>query len=183
MTQRKYTDQELVAMPRVNVDLLDQTLDYIIEHQETWDQGAWAMQTDCGTTLCFGGQVCSLAGEKIAVREDGELTLNGNTSGWYETAKNHLGLNSVEAQALFYDTIFVPNCDDMTDEEFKAGQLKNVKVEVEKIRARAKAQEAAFNRIAQEFIDAAGLDDVVQPGYKCPESEAIVQGIKGGANE
>jgi hypothetical protein len=114
----------------------------------------------------------------------GQLDANGEIGiddDWYTAGRDTLGLTDVEANRLFYRTIHPQPEDEGLP--VKVYQLKNVKVEVERIRARAKAQDEAFNRIAQQFIDAAGLDDVVQPGYKCPESAEVLQGNKGGATE
>jgi hypothetical protein len=182
----QYTDEELVAMPRPNMKLVDEVLDYIIDHQDQWSQFSYASRSDrssCGTTMCFAGHASVLAGHEVTLDPDtGSLVLDGRDAGWYETARVELGLTHEEAHAMFYTTIHPTGPDDYGTNP-KVYQLRNVKVEVERIRARAKAQDEAFNRIAQQFIDAAGLDDVVQPGYKCPESAEVLQGDKGGATE
>lgn len=176
-------------MPRVNIQLLDEVLDYIIDHPDEWDQGSWfdnSAKSACGTTACFAGHALKMTGHEIVMKrdEDGDWDsyLDGEPSGWETKGAEELGLTPDESYRLFLGTLgpYTRADEKLQREQY---QLKNVKVEVERIRARAKAQEAAFNRIAQEFIDAAGLDDVVKPGYRCPESEEVMQGITGGARE
>jgi hypothetical protein len=51
-----------------NWPLLVQTIEQIILHPETWKQGDWAQETDCGTAFCVAGWVTHLAGAKPAFR-------------------------------------------------------------------------------------------------------------------
>jgi hypothetical protein len=174
--QPEWTDEELVAMPRVNVDLLDQVLDTIIEHPDQWNQNTYGLPNDassCGAVFCFAGHAL-YATDQIEML-DGYPSPKGQ-GGWFDSARDTLGLTDREASDLFLGTL---SGGDYALND-RARMLQNVKVQVEKIRHRAKLQEEAFNRIAQEFIDAAGLDDVVRPGYECPESTEAVQRITGG---
>ncbi len=174
-----YTDAELVAMPRVNIKLLDEVLDHIIEHPDQWDQRYWAEEnpdSSCGTTFCFAGHAAYLS-NLVTIDQAGIPMLNAD-EGWFATGRDLLGLTDDEAFDLFENTLIVYD-EGSRDEAI----LRNVKVEVERIRARAKAQDEAFNRLAQEFIDAAGLEDVVKPGYECPESTEVMQGITSGAKD
>lgn len=171
-------------MPRVNLELLDKVLDYIIDHPDEWNQNVWCDASEanvCGTVMCFAGHAATMTGHKYTLNEEsGDWELDGGLDS-FDVGQEVLGLTHEEAQRLFVGSMFAQDADYYLDKP--TYQLKNVKVEVERIRARAKAQEAAFNRIAQQFIDAAGLDDVVKPGYKCPESAEVLQGNKGGASE
>lgn len=50
----------------LNIDLLDKTMNYIIEHPEEHDQNQWR----CGTSRCFAGWACSLDGAVPEFSED-----------------------------------------------------------------------------------------------------------------
>lgn len=43
-----------------NGDLADKVLAQIIADPETWNQRAWATETECGTAYCFGGWAVKL---------------------------------------------------------------------------------------------------------------------------
>lgn len=47
-------------MATVNTELLKQTLEYIKDNPETWDQAEW-----CGTAQCFAGWAVTLAGMSL----------------------------------------------------------------------------------------------------------------------
>lgn len=45
-------------------ELAQATAEYITAHPEEWDQGTWGNKEPyCGTTACFGGTACFIAGE------------------------------------------------------------------------------------------------------------------------
>lgn len=164
------TDYERVAEPRPNMAEIDRILDYIIDHPDEWDQNTWT-NTDpvCGTTYCFAGHAVVSAGYKIMdrgaviYRPDGSIGVSVGTE-----AQEVLGLTRWEADELFLRSM----------RPLKSDSLELVKIQVEKIRARAKLQDEAFNRLAQEFIDAAGLDTIDLE--HCPDSPQISQGFRGG---
>lgn len=46
----------------VNIQLLEDTMQHIKDHEEDWNQGLWW----CGTSGCFAGWACALSGEYTA---------------------------------------------------------------------------------------------------------------------
>jgi len=44
----------------VNAALLRETLAYIQEHPESWNQRTWGMTSECGTVACFAGWAAML---------------------------------------------------------------------------------------------------------------------------
>jgi hypothetical protein len=100
-----------------------------------------------------------------------------------DVAQEILGLTADEAYILFTDTTYDPDGDTLSndDENHRAQMLHNVKVEVARIAARAKEQHAAFERVAKELIESVPeLEDVLKPGYLCPESRELVMKYLGG---
>lgn len=55
-----------MTLQMLNIDLLDKTMNYIIEHPEEHDQGMWR----CGTSRCFAGWACTLDGAVPEIPED-----------------------------------------------------------------------------------------------------------------
>jgi hypothetical protein len=45
----------------VNVELLDKTLNYVLDHPDEWEQSMW----HCGSTGCFAYWACVLSGEPM----------------------------------------------------------------------------------------------------------------------
>jgi hypothetical protein len=103
--------------PQPNVELINKVIEQIDAHPETWCQDLWARKTDCGTSYCFAGWACVLAGEEILWNEHkvGEDTFAAHvrTQGcaskefgeYYvtirERAQQLLGLGVIEADLLF----------------------------------------------------------------------------------
>jgi len=58
-------------MSTPNKVLLQQTLTYIKRYPDTWYQGDWSLQTDCGTAHCFAGWAVKLGG--VTLDEDDEV--------------------------------------------------------------------------------------------------------------
>lgn len=50
-----------------NAELAWRVLDHIDVDPESWNQGTWYRQTDCGTSACFAGWAVALAGHRIDV--------------------------------------------------------------------------------------------------------------------
>lgn len=55
-----------IMLDKPNVDLLRDTLDYIEQHPEEWDQSTWATKKQatknvCGTSFCFAGHAVNLS--------------------------------------------------------------------------------------------------------------------------
>lgn len=55
-----------------NAERLKAVRQAVISHPEEWDQANWAQATACGTTLCFAGWACKLAGREIQFTQPGE---------------------------------------------------------------------------------------------------------------
>jgi hypothetical protein len=164
MTSTVYTDGELLAMPRANLDLLDETLDYIETHQDEWDQSSWASRTECGTTCCFAGTVAVLTGHELRWDERNHSTYHVTSGHSIEqVAREALGLTNIEADRLFIRTLYPKGCDEflVDPDGLKALRLKAVKVEVERIRYRAREQAKAFAREAERIGEANSKREVV----------------------
>lgn len=52
-----------MTAPTPNAELAYAVLDQIDAHPERWDQSWWLIATDCGTSGCFAGWTCMLAGD------------------------------------------------------------------------------------------------------------------------
>lgn len=54
-------------MPKPNVALLEETLTYIRDHPEEWNQNTWGAgaTTSCGTPACFAGRAIVLSGKTV----------------------------------------------------------------------------------------------------------------------
>jgi hypothetical protein len=96
----------------VNNELMLRTLHAIEEHPEEWDQRYWRLTSDCGTTMCFAGWACTLAGEEwwpienaLSVHID-----HGVATGLAHrynvnvpfVAQSYLGIDDLQAHRLFY---------------------------------------------------------------------------------
>ena len=94
--------------PKLNVELLDKTLDYIEAYPEEHDQSAWI----CGTKMCFAGHALCQAGHTLAssasLAECDKVELDGKKV-WFaevpELASDELGLTHREMTILFYQAI------------------------------------------------------------------------------
>ena len=101
----------------MNVELLDKTLNYVLNHPDEWKQDVW----HCGSTGCFAYWACVLSGEPMEFVEG--LATTAEKSQWLkcvegETAKDHrnghdlttipdratrlLGLTVSESMAIFH---------------------------------------------------------------------------------
>lgn len=85
-------------MSKRNTELLERTMQYILDHPEAHDQTTWG----CGTVACFAGWACRLA----------ELEQYGNYKDWFvindayyhvqQAARYILRLDYREADNLFH---------------------------------------------------------------------------------
>lgn len=97
-------------MPERNIELLEQTMQYILDYPEKHDQRIWVqgVQEDdsCGTTACFAGWACFLAGlkqEAVSTDED-YFRFHGQRTHASDIAPKLLGLTTREADILFEAT-------------------------------------------------------------------------------
>ena len=77
-----------------NTELLQQTMQYIINHPDQHDQADWAVQHDCGTTACFAGWAAILSGwtvKQVQLTDDPVKDIGGEI----------LGLTVSESHQLF----------------------------------------------------------------------------------
>lgn len=98
----------------INVELMQETLDYIAAHPEEHDQGDWAQRTGCKTTRCMAGTVVHLApGYKLLWHreQDGKYDYtstavdnSGRTHSVPDLAEELLGVNHQQANDLFYNS-------------------------------------------------------------------------------
>lgn len=95
-------------MGDVNTELLLKTMAHIEAHLDQWDQGTWAMRTDCGTAGCFAGTACLLAGYQFDFSKAAYWTCDGTVTAELTTgeristkAKELLGLDAFQAEQLF----------------------------------------------------------------------------------
>ena len=105
-------------MPTPDLALAERVFVHIQAHPETWEQGAWAHKSDCGTTHCFAGHAVALAYPHavfhLATDDD---DVPGEEYAWNVTpldgqqprlirdvAQELLGLNEGEADELFSAT-------------------------------------------------------------------------------
>jgi hypothetical protein len=101
-------------MPERNVELLEKTMQHILDHPEKHDQNYWFTQTECGTAACFAGWACLLSGYEVNwSSEDAYTNLSGTRRTWGVTgsdgeesdaigsAQELLGLTSQESNTLF----------------------------------------------------------------------------------
>jgi hypothetical protein len=169
------------------MDKVYAVLDQIEADPEHWDQTQWSSIAECGTTMCFAGWACKMEGLTLGVEVkphlfDARVAL-ADGKDISDTARVILGLTDEEATNLFICTTYSSDEFILSNgsPEDRAEMLENVKVEVAKISARAKEQQAAFERVAKELIESVPeLEDVLKPGYLCPESRELVMKYLGG---
>lgn len=171
--------------------------------QESWGDirgSIYAAREPCGTTNCFAGHAVIEAGvlNMASVRvesggygvwtavwtdKDGKVAESFSVP---NRARQVLGLTEEEASELFFH--FSGMHIDYNDEEVmdaylalskaerKREDLQWFKAKVEEIRYRSRRQEQAFNRIAAELITSVPeLEEVLKPGYRCPESRQALR--------
>lgn len=101
----------------INADLLAKTMAKIeevaayqaegFELDETWDQGQWAspVRDDlgdvCGTSYCFAGWACRLAGDQIDVKNQTAKTPGAQALAISDRATQLLGIAPSDAADLF----------------------------------------------------------------------------------
>jgi hypothetical protein len=113
-------------MSKLNTTLLRQTLNYIKEHPQEWNQKEWR----CGTTYCFAGTAVKLDGGEFVSEDSPRVYARPeefNPARWaycgfptieiYSRAVNILGLTDEQA-----DNLFAPN-NNLTDLEYKVNEL------------------------------------------------------------
>lgn len=107
-------------MPERNVELLERTMQYIVDHPEAHKQHRWFARADCGTAACYAGWACLLSGYKVEdikgphsfnlVAPDGAevplavLEVDEHRPGVSKEARDLLGLTFDEAEMLFEAT-------------------------------------------------------------------------------
>jgi len=52
-----------------NPRLMRDVLAHIERNPETWNQGSWAVRTDCGTSYCYAGHAVAMVGGRINIEE------------------------------------------------------------------------------------------------------------------
>jgi hypothetical protein len=82
-----------------NVELLEATMQYILDHPEEWDQSTFI----CGTAACFAGRAALLSGWSIE-----EIHNAADSCEMYSEGAKLLGLTYVEAHCLFRSENTVP---------------------------------------------------------------------------
>lgn len=119
----RYEDRFVIEpLPKLNVDLLDKTLDHIkmlvafeadgCEMDEHWDQNWWGTRNECGTSLCFAGWAVKLAGYVLAPRKENNqfnhrggddlgVDVDGDDRHIAHVARQELGLTLQEKNLLF----------------------------------------------------------------------------------
>lgn len=180
-------DIELVRQPIPNMDKIYAVLDQIEADPEHWDQTNWSLVTECGTTMCFAGWACKMEGLTLGIEvKPGSYTASVSLADGRDisdAAELILGLTWQEARSLFVETIYGDDESTLRNDrqDHREQMFLNVKVEVQKISARAKEQQAAFERVAKELIASVPeLEAVIQPNYLCPESRDTVLAHLGG---
>jgi hypothetical protein len=86
-----------------NTELLERTMQQIMDHPELHAQYTWVGETtECGTAMCFAGWACVLHGYKVEARAQGTWIYDRNqTVPIPATARRLLGLTGMEASTLF----------------------------------------------------------------------------------
>lgn len=79
-----------------NIELLERTMQHILDHPETHRQGVWA----CGSQACFAGWACKLSGLR-QVDDNGRFWNGVKEIHAKFAARLLLGLTSREANLLF----------------------------------------------------------------------------------
>lgn len=88
-----------------NAVLAYRVLDHIDAHPEEHRQTAWVDQDSCGTTACFAGWACLLAGDQAPPPADCPSAMvfspDGHLHGVFDRAQEHLGIDEETAEDLF----------------------------------------------------------------------------------
>lgn len=90
-------------------------LDRIDADPDSHDQGWWFMRSECGTTACFAGLTCIIAGDQPDFDVDGDSspedgwtytgalkTVDGGESSASVRARDLLGIDYLQGKRLFY---------------------------------------------------------------------------------
>lgn len=86
--------------PELNTALIQQTLRYIDENRESWNQWSFVAGSPIKPTMCFAGRAYSLGtGENIT--NAGGLII-GNSQPIIETAQRLLGLDDKQVSRIFF---------------------------------------------------------------------------------
>lgn len=85
-------------MTERNDDLAYQTLDYIREHPEEWDQEDYF----CGTTACFAGRAIILEAQNRGLKDRRELYSHHHSTS-SRLAAGLLGWTDAEASSVFHN--------------------------------------------------------------------------------
>jgi hypothetical protein len=88
--------------PRPNLELLRKVLRHIDAHPEEYDQGNFAVRTECGTAYCIAGHACVMSGFRFKWHKNMEQSASLACGvGADPKATELLGLTDGEAEYLF----------------------------------------------------------------------------------
>ena len=82
-----------------NTELLEKTMQHIMDNPEQHDQGAWV--NSCGTAACFAGWACLLTQGTKQCLDNETFSYQGKTKHAADLAMDLLGLTHKEAAVLF----------------------------------------------------------------------------------
>lgn len=90
-----------------NFVMLDHVIGVIEANPEQHNQGSWATQDECGTTMCLAGWTAKIAGATILFEHGRDwsatcITPQGERETIPDFAAEVLGLDEREADRLFY---------------------------------------------------------------------------------
>lgn len=115
-------------MTKPNVALLEETLTYIRDHPEEWDQTKWV----CGTAACFAGRAALLSGHTVPQTHTTHVT---DMVGWFRTdgdervgevAERELGITFDQAEDLFNATNTMDDLEHVVKNIINESQAENV---------------------------------------------------------
>jgi hypothetical protein len=85
----------------VDIERLDAVLEYISEHPEQHSQNLWASKTHCGTVACLAGWTVILEYPGAELEGGSLARVDGVTMIIRDEARDLLGLNTAQEDALF----------------------------------------------------------------------------------
>jgi hypothetical protein len=83
----------------LNTELLKQTLSYILNNPEKWDQKHWATKGSCTTAYCFAGTAVHLQHPKSAMIGGWRIGVTGDRLAFDTMRVPGLGTVDIESQA------------------------------------------------------------------------------------
>lgn len=94
-----------------DIERLEAVMTQIRDNPETWDQGEWAQETECGTSYCFAGWAVEMFSEeeihwreveRVGGRQTKHAFAVKSGSSIRQEASDLLGLTDGESFALFW---------------------------------------------------------------------------------